>query len=152
MSLAEEKAEVQSLLIELIKKDHITQDKKAFSALQELKTDVENEFFTVVVLGEFKRGKSTFINNLSNITTELITLTFFILIFRKYIIPDFYDFKKNKKSYIKKCFSYWIIGLVIMVISNIIINIFIGISTIHFVHIIFFIFWNIFIIFYVHFF
>ena len=70
MSLAEEKAEVQRFLQEIINLDYIKQDEKAYSALQELKKDVDNNLFTVVVLGEFKRGKSTFINAL--LRTELL--------------------------------------------------------------------------------
>ncbi len=41
-----------------------TKAAKKTDALQELKDDIENDFFTVVVLGEFKRGKSTFVNAL----------------------------------------------------------------------------------------
>ena len=33
-------------------------------ALDELASDIRNDFFTIVVLGEFKRGKSTFVNAL----------------------------------------------------------------------------------------
>lgn len=32
--------------------------------LSELETDIENDFFSIVILGEFKRGKSTFVNSL----------------------------------------------------------------------------------------
>jgi len=64
MSLADEKSELRKLVQEIIHTDFIIQDKKTFSVLQELKNDIDNDFFTVVVLGEFKRGKSTFINAL----------------------------------------------------------------------------------------
>lgn len=64
MSLADEKSELRKLVQEIIHTDFIMQDKKAFSVLQELQNDIDNDFFTVVVLGEFKRGKSTFINAL----------------------------------------------------------------------------------------
>ena len=70
MNLAEEKSEVRKILQDIIETDYIRQDEKALSALQELKKDVENDFFTVVVLGEFKRGKSTFINAL--LRTDLL--------------------------------------------------------------------------------
>ncbi|KHM52693.1 Dynamin family protein [Anaerovibrio lipolyticus DSM 3074] len=33
-------------------------------ALNDLASDIQNDFFTIVVLGEFKRGKSTFVNAL----------------------------------------------------------------------------------------
>lgn len=40
------------------------QDSSCQRALDELAQDMENDFYTVVVLGEFKRGKSTFVNAL----------------------------------------------------------------------------------------
>lgn len=49
--------------------------------ISDLKSVIENDFFTVVVLGEFKRGKSTFINSLlgsellpSNVTPTTATI------------------------------------------------------------------------------
>ena len=39
-------------------------DNQVLKLLNELLNDIENDFFTVVVLGEFKRGKSTFVNAL----------------------------------------------------------------------------------------
>lgn len=68
-------------------------------------------------------------SNLLYILSELIVLTSFIIIFRKKLIPDYYDFKKNYKKYLKKYLSYWLIGLVIMVISNNIIATFISLPT-----------------------
>lgn len=64
--------------------------------------------------------------NLSSIFVELVILTIFILIFRKTIIPDFYDFKTNAKKYINNYWHYWAIGLFVMIISNLIISSFIG--------------------------
>ena len=49
-----------------------------------------------------------------------------MLIFRKTVIPDFFDFTKKKEKYINKYLKYWLIGLLIMVTSNGIINSFIG--------------------------
>ncbi len=64
MSLWEEKQELQHLVKKVHALDYITKENRTQAALQELKQDMENDFFTVVVLGEFKRGKSTFINAL----------------------------------------------------------------------------------------
>ena len=64
MSLWEEKQDLQHLVKIVLALDYITKENRTQAALQELKQDVENDFFTVVVLGEFKRGKSTFINAL----------------------------------------------------------------------------------------
>jgi len=69
------------------------------------------------------------ITNACYIAIEIILLTVFILIFRKTIIPDFYDFKKNGKKYILNNYIYWIIGLVVMVASNLIISSFIGLPS-----------------------
>lgn len=71
-------------------------------------------------------NSSLIIQNLVNILIYLIMLIVFLIIFRKKIIPDFYDFKKNGKKYIKDTYYYWLIGLVIMLVSNLIISSFIG--------------------------
>lgn len=60
---------------------------------------------------------------------EIVTLLIFVIIFRKILIPDILDFKQNGKKYIKNNFKYWLFGLIIMAISNIIISSFIGLST-----------------------
>ena len=60
---------------------------------------------------------------------ELFTMMIFIIIFRKILIPDIIDFKKNGKQYIKDNYKYWLYGLLVMAISNIIISYFIGLAT-----------------------
>lgn len=59
--------------------------------------------------------------NVSTIFSDLLILFVFIVIFRKKIVPDFNEFKKNYKKYIKENYKYWLIGLVLMIISNLII-------------------------------
>lgn len=44
--------------------DAIQRDELSNRSLYSLQRDIDNNFFTVVVLGEFKRGKSTFVNAL----------------------------------------------------------------------------------------
>jgi len=66
------------------------------------------------------------LSSTANIFVELLILFIFIIIFRKKIVPDFYDFKKNYKRYISKNFIYWIIGLAIMIFTNIIIGYIVG--------------------------
>ncbi len=66
-------------------------------------------------------------------TMNLVTIYYFIvytltllvsfLIFKKQIIKDFKEFKKNYKKYISIAFSYWIKGFFIMIVSNYILNI-----------------------------
>lgn len=64
MSLVEEKQEVKRTISNILSLDYIKKEAGTVSVLKELQQDMENDFFTVVVLGEFKRGKSTFINAL----------------------------------------------------------------------------------------
>ncbi len=51
----------------------------------------------------------------------VIILILLILLFRKSLKKEWNDFKKNKKEYIKIAFSYWIKGLIIMILSNLLI-------------------------------
>lgn len=83
----------------------------------------------ILVQGLFLKASlsdNIFILTTSSILVELIVLIIFIFLFRKTIIPDFYDYKKNFKQIIKSNYKYWIYGLVIMVISNFVIGNFIG--------------------------
>ncbi len=59
-------AEKQTLLrdIEKLRALQCAVQSGKIAALNELAADVGNDFFTIVVLGEFKRGKSTFVNAL----------------------------------------------------------------------------------------
>lgn len=62
MMIAQEKRRLAQEVAELLNKDYIKKNELTVRRLQELASDMESDFFTVVVLGEFKRGKSTFIN------------------------------------------------------------------------------------------
>lgn len=64
MSVAEAKNTLSAQVKTLLNQDFVTMDDAAYKSLKELQQDIDNDFFTVVVLGEFKRGKSTFINAL----------------------------------------------------------------------------------------
>ena len=70
MNLSEEKKELQRSVQSILSLDYIGKEARTASALKELQEDMDNDFFTVVVLGEFKRGKSTFINAV--LQTELL--------------------------------------------------------------------------------
>ena len=63
MSTGELKRKIQGILHELRQQEFVQENEAASSKLEELDQDIQNDFF-VVVLGEFKRGKSTFINAL----------------------------------------------------------------------------------------
>ena len=64
MKYLEEKELLQSHIKRLLSRNYVCDNEKAVKSLKELLNDVENDFYTVVVLGEFKRGKSTFVNSL----------------------------------------------------------------------------------------
>ena len=65
------------------------------------------------------------LSSLSTIFADLFILFLFIIIFRKKIVPDYTDFKKNFKSYLKENFKYWLYGLILMIISNFLIIFFV---------------------------
>lgn len=67
-------------------------------------------------------------NNLKIAIMFLINLSLMIMLFifyRKSIKENLKDFKSNFKTYIKDNFKYYVIGLLIMIISNIIISFFV---------------------------
>lgn len=64
MALEQEKQKIVNDLRSLLGKSFVKENAGIANALRDLKRDIENDFFTIVVLGEFKRGKSTFINSL----------------------------------------------------------------------------------------
>ena len=58
---------------------------------------------------------------LSTFSSIIVFFTFFLL-YRKDLKRDFKDFWKNKETYIDVGIKYWIIGLLIMFITNYILN------------------------------
>lgn len=64
MSPEEEKQELTRRIKSLLLREYVQTDGQAVEQLQNIAKDIEEDFFTVVVLGEFKRGKSTFVNAL----------------------------------------------------------------------------------------
>jgi len=64
MALEQEKQKIVRDLHSLLGKSFVAENTGVANALRDLQRDIENDFFTIVVLGEFKRGKSTFINSL----------------------------------------------------------------------------------------
>lgn len=85
-------------------------------------------YFIITVLiyllfgNEIYNTNDLFLANIATIVADLTIVFIFIIIFRKTIIPDFNDFKKNYKKYIKDNIQYWLIGLFLMIISNILIS------------------------------
>ena len=64
MDLQQEKEQLLCMLSELTEQPYVRNHPKALRNLRELSGDIQGDFYTVVVLGEFKRGKSTLVNAL----------------------------------------------------------------------------------------
>lgn len=50
--------------------------------------------------------------------SDILLLFIFIKLYYQSIKKDWIDFRKNHKNYLKTAFSYWFIGITIMIISN----------------------------------
>lgn len=61
---------------------------------------------------------------LTNLFASLSYLIFIIVIYRKKLKKDYVDFKKNSNNYLNIGRNYWLTGLGLMMIFNIVINIF----------------------------
>ena len=64
MELQDEKKQIANILNELVGNKKLRKHDKIFQGCLELQRDMAGDFYTVVVLGEFKRGKSTLVNAL----------------------------------------------------------------------------------------
>lgn len=64
MKPEEDKQHLIETIQKLLLREYITQDIEITSSLHALEDDINKDFFTIIVLGEFKRGKSTFVNAL----------------------------------------------------------------------------------------
>lgn len=67
-----------------------------------------------------------FISNLSAIAVELIIMLTLLFIYRKKIFADIKEYKKDFKNIMNIAFKNWVIGLLIMFVSNIIISMIAG--------------------------
>ena len=56
--------------------------------------------------------------NIFLILEELTTLLLLVIVFRKRLKKDFIDFDKNYKKYLYLGFKVWLIGVIVMMISN----------------------------------
>ena len=64
MNLTRDKNELINLSNKLLTKDYVRNNSRIYQLLREFVASMKNDFYTILVLGEFKRGKSTFINAL----------------------------------------------------------------------------------------
>lgn len=71
---------------------------------------------------EIKFEQNFYLNNFVNILIYVITAGVLSMLFYKVLKEQFKDFLKNWKSYIKKGFKWWLLGLLIMMVGNFIIS------------------------------
>ena len=64
MDIQQKKNNLRMDIKHLLKSKYVSANEKIANLLEELYADISNDNFNIVVLGEFKRGKSTFINAL----------------------------------------------------------------------------------------
>ena len=89
------------------------------------------EFIMITILALFNINYFT-LNYMTKIYITCITnalyMIFLIFIYKKELKEDIQDFKKNYKSYLLKYIGLYILGVFLMMISNIVIGHFIGTS------------------------
>lgn len=71
-------------------------------------------------------SKNFWIANFSALAVEVIMLTIFIIIYHKRLFNDFKKFKKDYKKILDTSIKNWLLGLVIMLVSNIVISMIVG--------------------------
>lgn len=72
--------------------------------------------FSYIIKNYSESGSYTY--NVLLIAEEFITLIILLIVFRKRIKKDFIDFDANYKKYLSLGFKIWLIGLIIMIVSN----------------------------------
>ena len=80
------------------------------------------QLLTVTLFNNILTNGGLVIRNLIYCGMELVTLGLLIIIHFDKLKEDFLDFDKNYEKYLKLAFRVYLIGLVVMVISNLIIN------------------------------
>lgn len=64
----------------------------------------------------------TWIKIVYMIAYEIVFMAIIAFIFRKKLKNDFQEIKKKHKDYYADCFKYWLLGIAIMMVSNVIIS------------------------------
>lgn len=79
-----------------------------------------------IILKNGLLSENFWIHNLSYLAIYVFTLLVVLLIIRKDITKQFKEFIKNPKPILSKGFTYWIYGMIVMIISNLIVTAIIG--------------------------
>jgi len=72
------------------------------------------------------KNSNFWISNLSALLVEAIILFVLFIIYHKKIIDDFKSFKQDFKSIMNTSLKNWVVGLIIMIVSNFIISMIVG--------------------------
>ncbi len=78
----------------------------------------EIELFPFNALGIDVNSLPSFIKIAYLLIYEVMVISVMLIIFNKKITKDFKDILLNHKEYYSKCMKYWLIGLVVMILSN----------------------------------
>lgn len=78
----------------------------------------EIELFPFQALGVDVNSLPSFIKIAYLLIYEVMVISVMLIIFNKKITKDFKDILLNHKEYYSKCMKYWLIGLVVMILSN----------------------------------
>lgn len=78
------------------------------------------------LLINFIKSNNYWLSNFSYLLVYLLTFLIIILIVHKDLIEQFKEFKQNPSKVLNKGFTYWIYGIIVMVISNLICTTIVG--------------------------
>ncbi len=71
-------------------------------------------------------SENFWIRNVTNLALYVFDLFIILLIIRKDIIKQFKDFLKEPKKFLNKGLTYWIYGIIVMILSNLIVTSILG--------------------------
>ena len=83
------------------------------------------ELFVMLIPVDFN-SLSLSVKVLFNFIADLIFLTFIIILYKDTLFKDFKNFIKDLGNNLETAFKYWLIGFIIMIISNLIIVVFVN--------------------------
>ena len=112
------------MVIEMLKKDYIKNIFKLIIVFFIFYKSYLLQYIPIILFKIDIKNISMSTNILLNIFSNLVLLVIFFFIYKKELIEEFKIFKKNLLENINTGFKYWFVGLIIMIFSNALINIF----------------------------
>lgn len=90
---------------------------------------IYSAYFALIPVALFNlKNPNIVINTLLNLFSNLLLFLFLFLLYRKELNKEWKIFSQNKLECINSGFKYWFLGLIIMVLSNYLINYKLGMS------------------------